>query len=273
ASLVASKTTFDCSNIGANTVTLTVTDNNTQVSTCTSTVTVEDKVLPTINCPGNVSVNADAGNCTASSVALGTPTTADNCSIASVTNDEPAVFPIGNTTVTWTVEDGSGNTATCDQTVTVTKENNIEVVDVTGTSDPETNIGIINGTHCPDLNGLQAVITPSGNTYSAGISQVQFRVNRLCDTGAWSFAYLINGADVDKLVLTTDAGTPINASNVISVPAETNYVLFTIDVDNEINTALPIDFKISDGGTESAIKDEITIQHNLKIIPLIGGFE
>jgi hypothetical protein len=64
-------------------------------------------------------VNADAGLCTASGVSLGSATTADNCSVASVTNDAPATYPLGNTTVTWTVTDGSGRTATATQTVTV----------------------------------------------------------------------------------------------------------------------------------------------------------
>ncbi|MDB5221641.1 MAG: hypothetical protein JWN83_308, partial [Chitinophagaceae bacterium] len=58
--------------------------------------------------------------CTATGVALGTPVTADNCSVASVTNDAPSAFPLGTTTVTWTVTDGSGHTATATQTVTVT---------------------------------------------------------------------------------------------------------------------------------------------------------
>src|SRR5690606_22261884 len=40
-SLVLSQTSFDCSNIGDNTVTLTVTDNNGNTSTCEATVTVE----------------------------------------------------------------------------------------------------------------------------------------------------------------------------------------------------------------------------------------
>ena len=45
--------------------------------------------------------------------------TNDNCGILSVTNDAPAVFLKGVTTVTWTVTDTSGNTNTCAQTVTV----------------------------------------------------------------------------------------------------------------------------------------------------------
>jgi len=112
------KTTFDCSNTGANIVTLTVTDANGNSATATATVTVVDNILPTITAPAGVTVNTTV-NCTAAGVVLGTPLTADNCGVQSVTNNAPAVFPIGNTTVIWTVTDASGNTATASQTVTV----------------------------------------------------------------------------------------------------------------------------------------------------------
>ena len=105
--------------MGTTTVTWTVVDGSGNVSTCTQTVTVNDTELPTIACPSNVTVAADLGSCLASGVVLGTPATTDNCSVASVTNNAPASYPLGNTTVTWTVVDGSGNTATCTQVVTV----------------------------------------------------------------------------------------------------------------------------------------------------------
>jgi hypothetical protein len=104
--------------IGVTTVTWTVTDNAGSTATCTQTVTVSDNVPPTITCPADVAVNTNSG-CTATGVALGTPVSSDNCGVASVTNDAPAVFPIGVTTVTWTVTDNAGSTATCTQTVTV----------------------------------------------------------------------------------------------------------------------------------------------------------
>ena len=88
-------------------------------TTCNQTITVDDVTPPTITCPGNVTVNADAGICTASGVALGSPTVGDNCAVASVVSNAPATFPLGNTTVTWTVTDTGGLTATCPQTVTV----------------------------------------------------------------------------------------------------------------------------------------------------------
>ena len=110
--------------LGVTTVTWTVTDGSGNTATATQTVTVTDNQNPTITAPVAVTVNADAGTCTATGVALGTPTTADNCSVATVVSDAPAAFPLGATTVTWTVTDGSGNTATATQTVTVIDNQN-----------------------------------------------------------------------------------------------------------------------------------------------------
>ena len=47
---------FDCSNLGPNTVILTVEDGCGNQSSCSATVTVEDNILPTIACPGDRAV-------------------------------------------------------------------------------------------------------------------------------------------------------------------------------------------------------------------------
>ncbi|RYZ22533.1 MAG: HYR domain-containing protein [Chitinophagaceae bacterium] len=185
------KTTFNCSNIGDNLVTLSVRDSYGNISTCTATVTVVDNLAPVVpslpvvnaqcrisltaptttdNCAGTVtgttedpmtytqqgtfivhwtftdaygnastqnqtvviadvtaptiiapaavSANTNSG-CTATNVVLGTPVASDNCGVANVVNNAPASFPLGNTTVTWTVTDVNGRTATATQTVTV----------------------------------------------------------------------------------------------------------------------------------------------------------
>lgn len=83
-------------------------------------VTVGDTQNPVITAPAGVSATVNNTGCSATGVNLGTPVTSDNCSVASVTNNAPVSFPLGNTIVTWTVTDGSGNTATATQTVTAT---------------------------------------------------------------------------------------------------------------------------------------------------------
>jgi len=107
--------------VGTTTVNWSVTDIHGNTGTAVQTVTVTDNQAPTITAPSNVTIN---GWCHSVSLAtagasLGTPVTADNCSVAGVTNDAPALFPVGATTVTWTVTDIHGNTATATQTVSV----------------------------------------------------------------------------------------------------------------------------------------------------------
>ncbi|MBE0666700.1 MAG: HYR domain-containing protein, partial [Bacteroidales bacterium] len=106
--------------VGVTVVTYTSTDNDGMVSTCIFTVTVNDTQPPTIACPPALTaVPADPGQCYATGVFPGVPVVSDNCGISTVTNNAPAQFPIGTTTVTWTVTDFSGLTATCTQTVEV----------------------------------------------------------------------------------------------------------------------------------------------------------
>ncbi len=105
--------------LGTNVVTWTVTDGSGNTATCTQRVIVRDTTAPTITPPPDVTVSANAAGCTATNVALGSPVTGDNCSVASVVSNAPAAYPLGTNFVTWTVTDGSGNTATGVQTVTV----------------------------------------------------------------------------------------------------------------------------------------------------------
>lgn len=117
-----SQTAFNCGNLGANTVTLTVTDINGNVSTCDATVTVEDNQVPTISCPSDIVVCAiDASGAV---VTYPNVTGSDNCT--SVTSQTDAsgltsgnVFPVGTTPQEWTVTDIAGNSASCSFTVTV----------------------------------------------------------------------------------------------------------------------------------------------------------
>jgi hypothetical protein len=104
--------------LGTNVVNWTVTDGSGNTTAFTQRVIVRDLTAPTITCPADVTVSANAG-ITATNVALGSPVTGDNCSVASVVNDASAVYQLGTNVVTWTVTDGSGNTAACVQSVTV----------------------------------------------------------------------------------------------------------------------------------------------------------
>jgi gliding motility-associated-like protein len=105
--------------VGVTTVTYTATDQNGNQATCSFTVTIRDNTNPVFtNCPTNIELTAST-SCTA--IASWTPPTAqDNCSVNVTTSHQPGTaFPIGETIVTYTATDPSGNTATCSFTVTV----------------------------------------------------------------------------------------------------------------------------------------------------------
>jgi hypothetical protein len=106
ASLTLDQTSFNCLDVGANTVTLTATDVNNNVTTCTATVTVEDTTAPAAVCQ-NITVQLDAsGNAsiTAADIDGGS---SDNCSIGSI-SASPTSFDcsnVGANTVTLTATD------------------------------------------------------------------------------------------------------------------------------------------------------------------------
>ncbi|TXD71600.1 lectin-like protein, partial [Aequorivita antarctica] len=80
-------TSFNCSNVGPNTVTLTVTDVNGNGSTCTTVVTVEDNVAPVANCAAPFTIQLDANGEASITVADIENGSTDACGIASTSID------------------------------------------------------------------------------------------------------------------------------------------------------------------------------------------
>ncbi len=105
-------------NKGITTVMWKATDNSGNMKTCSFTVEVKDNEAPMLTCPADKTVTTAVNQCTAA-VALGTPTTSDNCDVPSTSNNGLAQYPLGVTMVMWTSTDLSGNSKTCTQKVTV----------------------------------------------------------------------------------------------------------------------------------------------------------
>ena len=112
----ASQSVFTCDDLGPNNVTLTVEDYFGNTDTCVAMVTVLEALE--LDAPANLSIAGDTGQCFASNVDLGEPVTLAACTW-NLTNDAPQEFPIGQTAVTWTLENGSGQTTTSQQLVEI----------------------------------------------------------------------------------------------------------------------------------------------------------
>ncbi len=112
--------------------TFTAVDSHGNSASDIQTITVTDGTPPTITAPSNVSVNTGPGatfcGTVISNATLGTASASDNCAGVTVSRSPSGnTFSVGNTTVTWTATDWAGNTATANQTVTVT-DNTVPVI-------------------------------------------------------------------------------------------------------------------------------------------------
>jgi len=103
--------------LGETTVTWTATDTSGNSASATQTVTIVDTTSPIITAPD--SITAEATSADSNTVALGNPVSSDLVDIPSISNNAPDVFPLGETTVTWTATDTSGNSASATQIVTI----------------------------------------------------------------------------------------------------------------------------------------------------------
>jgi len=103
--------------LGETTVTWTVTDTSGNSASATQTITIVDTTTPSITAPDPITVEATSAD--SNIVELGNPVYSDLVDIPSISNNAPAFFPLGETTVTWTATDTSGNSASATQTITI----------------------------------------------------------------------------------------------------------------------------------------------------------
>jgi len=111
---------------GSTTVTWTVTDTSGNISQATQVVTLVDTTLPEIFAPSDIV--AEATGLSSTMIELGEATAHDIMGIASVTEHTSNFFVLGETTITWTATDTSGNSASATQTVTIVDTTSPELI-------------------------------------------------------------------------------------------------------------------------------------------------
>ncbi len=158
--------------VGTTNITWTAKDAAGNISTAIQTITVEDTIAPAITQPVNVEVEATAPQ---SIVAFNAPIATDVVGVTSFTNDAPATFQVGTTTITWTAKDLAGNTSTATQTVTVvdttkpsiTGQVNIEVEATAPRSIVAYNIPI-----ATDIVGVTSFTHDAPATFPVGLTTI-----------------------------------------------------------------------------------------------------
>ena len=197
------KTTFDCSNVGANPVILTVTDTHGNFSTASAVVTVQDNVPPVV-VTQNITVQLDAtGNATITAAQINNGST-DNCAIATYALDKTTFdcSNVGANNVILTVTDVHGNAST--GTAVVTVQDNIPPVVITQ------NITVY-------LSGGNATITPAqidnGSNDACGIKSMSLDKT--------SFDCSTQGAITVTLTVTDNHGNVSTGTAVVTVIGKT----------------------------------------------------
>lgn len=120
--LALDKSTFNCSNLGPNVVTLTVTNVSGVSSTCTATVTVKDLTKPVAKCKAASYAVGVGGTVIVPPTDINNGST-DACTSPPVLSLAPNTFTcanVGANTVTLSATDGSNNVGTCTAVVTIT---------------------------------------------------------------------------------------------------------------------------------------------------------
>ncbi|QIE59018.1 HYR domain-containing protein [Rasiella rasia] len=124
ASITLSQDTFDCNDIGENSIVVTVTDTSGNSATCTSIITVEDNVVPDAICQ-DITIQLDAAGMATIVAQDVNGGSFDACGIHDISIDIDTFdcSNVGPNDVTLTVTDVNGNVSSCIAIVTVVEEN------------------------------------------------------------------------------------------------------------------------------------------------------
>ena len=208
-SLALSQTEFNCADLGAQSVLLTVTDAAGNESSITATIDVVDLLPPTIACPEDI-ISTNCGEVITYSLDV-----QDNCEVVSVNLIEGlgsgSIFPVGTTTESYEVIDASGNVAVCSFTVTV--ESTLEedaptlVEPCFAAADGSISLNILGGTpgysfewDIPNVGNTNQVDNLSAGTYTYTVT----------DAGGCVLQGSIELEELPAIELTTIEVTPAN---------------------------------------------------------------
>jgi uncharacterized repeat protein (TIGR03803 family) len=219
--------TFTCEDVGENTVVLTVTYNNDNVSTCSATVTVMDNTAPEALCR-NIEITLDENGYAAIDAAEIDNGSINACGIQSMSLDVTSFSceNIGDNPVELTVTGNNGNSSTCLGTVTVVDNIAPETICI---SDVSLYINPYEESFMVDGDNLDAIVADN-----CGIESLIYTINGIESASGTSLAGVQLKAGIHELVwLATDiAGNESFCNSVIHIEKRPTALIF---VSNEIH--------------------------------------
>jgi gliding motility-associated-like protein len=252
----------DCDPDASQTVSFRAVNSEGNADTKSLTITISptaDNQNPTITTLAAISVNTDLGVSTYASSQLTAPDTSDDCSVVSVVAS-PTSLAIGPNTVTWTVTDGSGNTAASTQTVTVKGKPTVISAAATNILADE---ATLNGNVTADNYGT---VTERGFVYSLSSDNTDpnigdTNVTKVVVTGSTgAYNKMVSGLDVGldysyKAYATNSADTSYGAVKEFKTDNIPPTVTITSPVTNLTNTSFTTTFTFSEDVTDFVIGD------------------
>lgn len=139
-------------------------------------VNIRDTTPPVISCPLTVTVKA--ASATGQPVAIGMATATDIFPVT-ITNNAPALFPLGLTLIQWKATDSNGNVSTCFQVVDVVDTNApifkqplpAPTMEATGPTGAVVTFNV-KANDIVDLSPIVSCSPPSGSTFAVGTTTV-----------------------------------------------------------------------------------------------------
>ena len=248
ASIEIDKTDFTCADIGENFVTLTITNVNGNTATCTTIVTVEENIPPVAFCMPPFTLELDTNGQATITAAMIDNGSTDNCLdvFLSIDKTEFTCADIGDNTITLTVTDASGNSATC--TTIVTVEDNL----------PPVAFCVAPFTIFLDTNGeatLTAADVDGGSTVTCGLVAISL------DTTNFTCADI--GENTITLTVTDENGNESTCTTIVTVedniaPEALCAAPFTIQLDANGQATLTA-ASINNGSSDACGMDTISI--------------
>tara|TARA_A100001011_G_scaffold393249_1_gene482662 strand:- start:15729 stop:19853 length:4125 start_codon:yes stop_codon:yes gene_type:complete len=172
--------------LGSNTIIWHVTDLAGRTVSKTQSIIVSDTTVPVISAPPNLeNKKTDNGSCVATNLNLGIPSISDDCSAVTYVGSIDGYtgvlsdyeYPIGVTTITWTVSDTAGNISSTIQLVTIIHEQPPIITISETTKIISTCVAILED---PVITSCSSSYTisrnPSGNQFNSGITTITWTV-------------------------------------------------------------------------------------------------